>query len=295
MAILEIKDIPYLEDSKSPEHTLDLYIPERTSDSDPLPELLVYIHGGCWRSGDKADYVPLGRGIPNIGLENSKPLIAVAVINYILSKKDDPSISHPQHFVDCVKSIEFLAKNAAGYKYDSQKIHLCGHSAGGHLTGLITLDPPKTWWDPEANNGIVIANCIKSVIGVGGIYDHVDLVERIPSYDEFTVMSFGTDKDFWKASAPQNAPFDEALQKSLVGKFPPGFEPHGKPLLHVNYLVFVSTGDELIPVITSERYFDHVKSTGIKASIKADTDYGSHFGSLENPLFFDIVYNFITK
>ncbi|OMJ26042.1 Kynurenine formamidase [Smittium culicis] len=286
---------------------VDIYIPVlATEDSvdSSLPELLIYIHGGCWRSGDKNDFVNLGRAIAGKtytdNTNNKKKHLAVAIINYRLSKPnyETNENKHPIQLIDTIKSIEFLISNSKRFGYDGQNTHLVGHSAGGHLSGLICLDPPKSWaTDKLPGMELPTASCIKSITNVAGIFDHGDLVNRHPEYLEFTDQTFGSNTELWNAFSPQYAPFSgfysDLISKSLAQEYQ--YDRGGEPLLHVRYLVFHSLGDELMPVAHSTRYADHIKSLGIDTSVKADQDFGTHFGALETQEFYDFITRFIFK
>jgi acetyl esterase/lipase len=97
---------------------LDLYMPSGKKD----PYLIVWIHGGAWRSGSK-ESPPLGM-LP-YGY-------ALASINYRLSEE----AAFPAPIYDIKASIRFLRANAKKYGYRSDKIIIWGSSAGGHLAAL---------------------------------------------------------------------------------------------------------------------------------------------------------------
>lgn len=98
---------------------LDLYMPSGQKD----PYLIVWVHGGAWRSGSK-ESPPLG------------PLsagYAIASVNYRLSGEAKfPALIH-----DIKAAIRFLRGNAGKYGYRSDKITIWGSSAGGHLAALV--------------------------------------------------------------------------------------------------------------------------------------------------------------
>ena len=97
---------------------LDLYMPSGKKD----PYLIVWIHGGAWRSGSKES--------PPTGL---LPFgYALASINYRLS--EEAIFPAPIH--DIKAAVRFLRGNAKKYGYRSDKIILWGSSAGGHLAAL---------------------------------------------------------------------------------------------------------------------------------------------------------------
>jgi acetyl esterase/lipase len=98
---------------------LDLYMPHEKKD----PFLIVWVHGGAWRSGSK-ELPPLG--MLNFGY-------ALASINYRLSEE----ASFPAPIYDIKASIRFLRANAKKYGYRSDKIIIWGSSSGGHYAALI--------------------------------------------------------------------------------------------------------------------------------------------------------------
>lgn len=98
---------------------LDLYLPTTKS-----PPLVVWVHGGAWRSGSK-NKMPL-TDIVNHGY-------AVASVDYRLSTQAKfPALVH-----DIKAAIRFLRANQNHYGYDATKIAIAGASAGGHLVALV--------------------------------------------------------------------------------------------------------------------------------------------------------------
>jgi len=120
----ELRDIEYaVADGESLK--LDLYLPQATNSSPPL---VVWIHGGGWKNGDKAKVNPAILRLVDDGY-------AVASINYRLK---DLSI-HPKNIHDCKGAIRWLRVHAATYGYDPERIAVGGGSAGGHLALLLGL------------------------------------------------------------------------------------------------------------------------------------------------------------
>lgn len=121
-------NIAYLHDT-SESHKLDIYVPRAGKKTHPL---IVWIHGGGWRKGDKysdMNYMPNTlKAIINHGY-------AVASINYRYST----SAKFPAQIQDCNQAVEFLYQNAAKYGLDKNRIALMGFSAGGHLAALLAL------------------------------------------------------------------------------------------------------------------------------------------------------------
>lgn len=128
---------------------LDLFFPEGQSKA-----LLVFIHGGYWRSLDKDDFSFLAPAFTNAG-------ITVAMINYGLA---------PQLRIDDIVrqsrvATTWLAKNARRYGADADKLYICGHSAGAHLAAMMVA----THW-PSVST-VLPTNLVKGAICISGIYD----------------------------------------------------------------------------------------------------------------------------
>ncbi|MBK5269392.1 MAG: alpha/beta hydrolase, partial [Bacteroidia bacterium] len=87
------------------------------------PYLIVWVHGGAWRSGSK-ESPPLGM-LP-FGY-------ALATINYRLSEE----AAYPAPIHDIKASIRFLRANAKKYGYRSDKMIIWGSSSGGHYAALV--------------------------------------------------------------------------------------------------------------------------------------------------------------
>jgi acetyl esterase/lipase len=119
-----VKDVTYVDKSVSASQKLDLYIPTTTTKT--RWPLVVWIHGGGWKGGDKkgGPFYPL--------LENG---FAVASINYRLSDES----KWPAQFDDCQSALTFLRKHAAEYNIDTKRMGLWGGSAGGHLVLMLAL------------------------------------------------------------------------------------------------------------------------------------------------------------
>jgi len=101
---------------------LDLYLPRRDAGA-RLP-VVVWIHGGGWRSGDKS-----GTRAPEVLGEG----YAVASINYRLSHE----ATFPAQIHDCKAAIRWLRAHADRYGLDPERVGVWGSSAGGHLVALL--------------------------------------------------------------------------------------------------------------------------------------------------------------
>ena len=118
------RDVVY--DTLSDSQTLDLYLPE--TGTGPFP-LIVFIHGGGWYGGDKAD----GQEDAFVALREQG--YAVASINYRLSGE----AAHPAGLIDCKTAIRYLKANAEQYWLDPDHFAVSGDSSGGHYALMVAL------------------------------------------------------------------------------------------------------------------------------------------------------------
>ncbi len=98
---------------------LDLYLPVDV----PRPPLLVWVHGGAWRSGSK-DWINtafLADGY------------AMASIEFRLSS----DAMFPAQIHDVKAAIRFLRHESETYGYDASRLGILGRSSGGHLVALV--------------------------------------------------------------------------------------------------------------------------------------------------------------
>jgi arylformamidase len=131
-AIQSQLNIFYGSDESLPDHelqTLDVYWPTRAEDSLEKRPVIIYLHGGGWAFGDKADinnkadyFVPNG--------------FALVSINYRL--RWDYELY--DQLEDVVAAIQWVRQNAKNYGLDGSRVVLMGHGSGGHLASLVGTD-----------------------------------------------------------------------------------------------------------------------------------------------------------
>lgn len=103
---------------------LDLYLPAAPA---PHP-LVIWIHGGGWKYGDKGWMLYL-RKITRQGF-------AIASIQYRLSG----TAKYPAAIDDCRDALRWLEQNATACGLDKREFFLSGASAGGHLASFLALE-----------------------------------------------------------------------------------------------------------------------------------------------------------
>jgi acetyl esterase/lipase len=138
-------------------HRLDIYLPAERKNS----PVLMFVHGGYWRQGDRAQYAFLGNRFAEAGY-------VVAMPSYRLM----PANPHPAQIEDVAAAFAWTHENISKYGGDPARIIVAGHSAGGHLASLLALDPQwlrRFKLSPDA---------IRAVVSLSGVYD----LSRVPAF-----------------------------------------------------------------------------------------------------------------
>jgi acetyl esterase/lipase len=94
----------------------------------PFP-LILCVHGGAWRMGDKSKFTPL---IDNFARHD----YVAASINYRFA----PKYKFPAQLDDTKAALQFLKRHAREYKIDVNKVGATGESAGSHLAMLMGFE-----------------------------------------------------------------------------------------------------------------------------------------------------------
>ncbi|CAG8468104.1 9694_t:CDS:1 [Ambispora leptoticha] len=276
------REISYIEDSNNSFHTLDLYLPpqskyrnntneEITTTTTNLPSLLVWIHGGAWRTGDKKEHALTAEKLSKLGN------IAVAVINYRLNPQTftPDGIKHPAHIRDVASALKFLSKKGDAFNYNSEKIYVLGHSAGAFMTGQLVFCPE--YIDDE-----VYAR-IRGVIGTEGIYDIPRLLTIWPTYIDFIEAAFGKDEKVYKDASPQYRSLKRFNDEHVKKRTPPP------------YLIIYSYEDGLVDFEQSRNYHQHICDEG-GVYVEIETNLlGKHDEILETEALHKRIIEFISK
>lgn len=154
-------DIPFLAAGRA--EKLDLYLPDLPAGK--LAPAVVWIHGGGWTTGDKAQ----GRE-QNVGRNLAAAGYVVASINYQLGAG-----AWPQNLLDCKNAVRFLRVHAAEYGVDPARIAVAGGSAGGHLALMVAFTADREWEPAAPYPGV--SNAVRAVIDFYGPTNHLTRVE----------------------------------------------------------------------------------------------------------------------
>jgi acetyl esterase/lipase len=138
-----------------PAQRLDVYAPVRDGTLRPV---VMFVHGGRWQSGDKAEYRFVALTLTRAG--------AIAVLpNYRLY----PAVRMEPAMRDLASAVAYVQAHAREWGGDPGRVVLMGHSAGAQLTALAALDPR---WFAAAG-----AAPVQGLVGLAGPFDFLPLTD----------------------------------------------------------------------------------------------------------------------
>ena len=124
--------------------------------------LLVFIHGGWWRSLDKSDHSFVAPALTAAGA-------VVVVPNYALC----PAVDIEEIALQMVRSLAWCWRHARDLGADPDRICVAGHSAGGHLAAMMLC---ALW--PRVGDDLP-GNLVKAALSISGVFD-LEPIRRTP-------------------------------------------------------------------------------------------------------------------
>jgi arylformamidase len=114
----------------------------------------IYIHGGAWRNGRSADFALLAEMIVNAGAHS-----VIVDFNNI----DDVGGNLMTMAKQVRSAVAWVYKNAEKFGGDANRIHVTGHSSGGHLSGCVVTTDWQEFGLPK--------DVVKGAMLASGMYD----------------------------------------------------------------------------------------------------------------------------
>ncbi len=174
-------DLPY---GPHPLQRLNLYVPVF---SVPRPRpVMIYVHGGAWRFGDKSHVDYKDEAFLRAGY-------LFVSINYRLA----PEGTWREMASDVAAAVAWVVQHIEDYGGDPQRVFLMGHSAGAHLATLVATDPTYL---QEVGLGL---NTLRAVVALDTRAYDLEALARLagglpPAYRSI----FGDDPREWRAASP---------------------------------------------------------------------------------------------
>jgi acetyl esterase/lipase len=233
--------------------TLDVFAPAEGVNH----PVVIYVHGGGWHSGDKAEVHNKPKALTDRGF-------VLASINYRLwtppwSKSFPGTVTLKHEAQDVAKAIRWVHDHAKDYGGDPTTLIVMGHSAGAHLSALVCTD--ERYLNTE---GLSLTN-IKGCVPIDG--DSYDLPMHAKA-------NAGT-----KVAATDRERFgDESLQKEL------------SPVMHVArgknippfLILHIVDSDHPETQAQAERFAGALRAAGVP--VKTHGAAGKDHSTLNNDL-----------
>jgi len=226
---------------------LDLYLPDA-----PHPPVVLFAHGGGWRAGSRAVFVP------HVSVADSFERIvaagfAVASVDYRLSGE----ALYPAQVDDVRAALAWVRSSGERYGFDGSRVVLWGESAGATLVALVGLEPGS------------------GVLGVVDWYGPADLLAMARGLSsEETALTRETG---WLGASALDDP-ERARAASPVFAV-----QDGAPPFHIEH----GTADVAVPFEQSRELADTLLAHGATVDLVAVADAGHLWGGVADtaPIF----------
>ncbi|WP_332776514.1 alpha/beta hydrolase [Polaromonas sp.] len=224
-------DVPY---GLNPGETLDVFPATAPAAGGASPQaaapVLVFIHGGYWRSLDKSDHSFLAPAFSKAGA-------CVVVPNYALC----PAVTIPQITLQMVRALAWTWRHIARYGGDPARITVAGHSAGGHLAAMLL----SCVWQAYAQD--LPADLVKNALSISGLYD-LEPMRHTP----FLKDSLRLTPEQVRQASPAGLPRpSQGLLYSVVGA------DESAEFLRQNLLIQQAWGSQTVPVCEAHLRLNH--------------------------------------
>jgi acetyl esterase/lipase len=183
-----LRDVAY---GPAARQRMDVYRPEGLAAGAPV---VVFVHGGAWRTGSRQEYRFMGVALARMGFVG-------VVAGYGLY----PEVGFPGFVADVAAAVAAARGHAAEWGGDPARVVLMGHSAGAHIAAMVALD--SRWL---AAAGMRRAD-LAGFVGISGPYDF------LPMLDPEVRAVFGV-----AANRPESQPVN-----FVDGQAPPALLLHG--------------------------------------------------------------------
>jgi arylformamidase len=198
-----------------PGETLDVY-PTTVADA----PVLVFIHGGYWRSLDKRDLAFVAPAFVHAGA-------MVVLPNYGLC----PTVGIDEIVLQTVRAMAWTWRHAALYGGDPGRIVVAGHSAGGHLAAMmLSCD-----WNAVAPD--LPCDLVRRAMSISGLYDLEPLRHAPFLQDDLRLTP-----DVVRRASPAYLPPPRGILYAVAGA------DESEEFVRQNELIRTCWGREVVPV-----------------------------------------------
>ncbi|MEX3609599.1 alpha/beta hydrolase [Rothia sp. LK2588] len=242
-------------------HSYDFY----PAEGERAP-LLIYVHGGAWRFGDKSALLSSENGVHRLREVFAEAGFACASINYRLSDE----AQFPSQIHDVKAAIRHFRKHAEVLGVDPNRIIVAGGSAGAHLTMLAaaTGNLGDEYYDgpgADVSAEVAAAICIYGVSDLRTIFEDRPLCgfpEEHPDDD-------GAEWRLLGSTYPAPAGSDAELNWSKAQPIDLLNRAEASGLHRCAPIAFVhGVADSCVPSVQSARAYEALRDRGIPTMIE---------------------------
>jgi acetyl esterase/lipase len=141
---------------------LDLYLPSQSA-----APLVVYVHGGAWRAGDKTAGTRFATELVKAGF-------AVASVDF----RQTTQAPFPANVHDIKASIRFLRAHAADYGYNVERIGITGESSGAHLAALVGVTNGHAELEGTVGADLSTSSAVQAIVSYFAATDLTTILEQ---------------------------------------------------------------------------------------------------------------------
>jgi len=195
-----------------------------------LAPVVVFIHGGYWRALHKEDHAFL---LPAFQALNA----CTVMVSYDLC----PQVSMKEIVLEMVQALVWVYENIQKFGGNRRKIHVMGHSAGGHLSALLMT----TLWG-AVKKGLP-SDLIHSALSISGLFE-LESIRQTP----FLADDLRLDSQSACALSPAwiSAPKTGHLTAVVGGQ-------ESAEFIRQTHLIQAAWGKEVVPVCESLPGLNH--------------------------------------
>ncbi len=255
-------------DNANPRQQLDLFLPRKRTGDKPLP-VLVFIHGGGWKGGDKSG-----------GARQLEPFVASGdyagvSVGYRLTNE----AQWPAQIHDCKAAIRWIRAHAKEHGLDPDHIGVWGSSAGGHLVSMLGTSGDAPELEGRLGSNLKQSSRVACVVNYYGPENLVTMVTQESTLDRTT-------RDYPEAlligGRVQDQP--EAARRASPVTYiskddPPFLTAHG-------------TKDPLVPFAQATELHAALKKAGVASTLLTMSNGGHGFASRQLD---EVVHHFLDK
>jgi acetyl esterase/lipase len=217
---------------------LDAFYPSKKTKTKRA--VIMIIHGGGWRSGNRTQHYPLAQRLADLGYVCFTP-------EYRLSTE----ALYPAAVYDLKSALRWIHANAKIYNVDTNKIAVLGFSAGGQLAALLGVTNSNSKFEGDECN-LKSPSAVKAIVDLDGTLSFVH-----PESGEGDDSKKTSAATYWFGYSKKENPklWKEASPLTYVGKNTP-------PTLFINSNVerMHAARNDFIKVLDENNIYSEVKT-----------------------------------